>query len=189
MDTSIKLHLMSSPALGSPPLSASVLRWAPLASPKLSPHPSRFLSLYMSMYLQALMSAPLSQPLGLSFYGSPAWQPRAAEAYPVGGEVRGTQVVPASAAPFGHLQGQSLVPQGQLECRRTMKRGSPPLSHNYFSSLLHLPLPLSCLHSPNTHRLLSWVLSHHTQTHSLPPVSLPPASHRAHPTEPPAALG
>lgn len=100
-----------------------------------------------------------------------AWQPRAADAYPVGGEVKGTQVVPASAAPFGHLQGQSLVPQGQLECRRTMKRGfppSPPQPQLSFSSLLHLPLPLSCLHSPNTHRLLSWVLSHHTQTHSLP---------------------
>lgn len=30
---------------------------------------------------------------------------------------------------------------------------------------------LSCLHSPNTHRLLSWVLSH--PTHSLPLVSAP----------------
>lgn len=148
MDTSIKLHLMSSPALGSPPLSASVLRWAPLASPKLSPHPSRFLTLYMSMYLQALMSAPLSQPLGLSFYGSPAWQPRAAEAYPVGGEVRGTQVVPASAAPFGHLQGQSLVPQGQLECRRTMKRGSPPPSATTTFPHFSTSLSLSPVYTP-----------------------------------------
>lgn len=78
-------------------------------------------------------------------------------------------MVPASAAPLGHLQGQSWVPQGQLECRRTVKRGSPP-SHNFpfphFST--SLSLSLCCLHSPNTHRLLSWVLSHHTQTHSLP---------------------
>lgn len=46
---------------------------------------------------------------------------------------------------------------------------------------------LSCLHSPNTHRLLSWVLSH--PTHSLPQRPCPPAGHRARPTEPPAAPG
>lgn len=36
-----------------------------------------------------------------------------------------------------------------------------------------LSLSLACLHSPNTHRLLSWVLSHHTQTHSLPQCPCP----------------
>lgn len=51
-------------------------------------------------------------------------------------------------------------------------------------SLSSLPLPLtpSCLHSPNTHRLLSWVLSH--PTHTGCPSSLPPASHRPAPQSP-----
>lgn len=40
-----------------------------------------------------------------------------------------------------------------------------------FPSFISSTSSLSCLHSPNTHRLLSWVLSH--PTHSLPLVSAP----------------
>lgn len=59
-----------------------------------------------------------------------------------------------------------------------------PLSAQPQFSLSSLPLPLSptCLHSPNTRRLLSWVLSH--PTHTGCPSSLPPASHRPAPQSP-----
>lgn len=59
----------------------------------------------------------------------------------------------------------------------------PPSAQPQFSlSSLPLPLSPSCLHSPNTHRLLSWVLSH--PTHTGCPSSLPPASHRPAPLSP-----
>lgn len=59
----------------------------------------------------------------------------------------------------------------------------PPSAQPQFSlSSLPLPLSPSCLHSPNTHRLLSWVLSH--PTHTGCPSSLPPASHRPAPQSP-----
>lgn len=53
----------------------------------------------------------------------------------------------------------------------TLPSQHPSPSHNFpflpsFTS--STSLSLSCLHSPNTHRLLSWVLSHPTYTHSRP---------------------
>lgn len=183
----------STPPCQCPTLGTSCFPQAPTL-----PHASP--SLFISMYLQALMSAPLSQPLLFRFSGSPplCLAAKGSRSLPCGwrlGEPRGgisfccsfwTQ---AGSAGRGRAEYHraSLSVGGT---RRGLSPTSPPSQPQFsFSSLPPPPSP-SPVYTPQIlNRLLSWVLSHHTQTHSLPQVSLPPASHRARPTEPPAALG
>lgn len=74
-----------------------------------------------------------------------------------------------------------------------MKRGlclpyNPPSQPQFSFSSLPLPLPLLFTLPKYAQAVIMALESSHTDIQPAP-VSLPPAGHRARPTEPPAALG
>lgn len=144
-----------------PFLCAHVLHWSPLSCTSVSRPLPCCLSLCLSLY----GSAPLCpRPQAWQLWAAESWVPSETSLWVRVGEPRGHQ---ALLLPLD----LGWEPQGQLECRRHLKKGTVPY-HPPFPATIFLfftssiSLPLSCLHSPSTHRLLSCVLSHLSLTHA-----------------------